>query len=342
VGLAPVAVLLSAAGAFGVWRASRRPPTIENPTTVRRAVLTTVGVAALLWALPLTEAVTSHPGNPAQLIRFFGTSHDVQPWRWVADVFANELVAGFSAGRELITGDLPTSATNLVRVWAALQLLLVAASAVWLRRIGQAFASNVAALCVLASAIGFVSIRSIVGDVYDYQVLWIGVIGILNVAVLLATAALLVTRRRQLGLWHETTWWRHGVTSYLIAAALIGAWRADGKQRADSADRTLLLLSNDLAAYCDRQHLVRPLLTFDWNVWAPAAGLVLQFYKTDRPIAVADDARFMFGDPFARTGQETAELYLMSVDDSVMPAGVTRFTWIATAGSFRVVQVFRN
>lgn len=342
VGLAPVSLLLAGAGILAVMRDTWAPLHRSSWVAVRRSVAASALIAGVLWAAPVIQNLKTHPGNLTLLAQFFGENQPARPWQEVGDVFANELLAGFNPARELITGDVPRSASGPVRLWAGLQLILVMASAVWFRQHGQTVAAAFALVCVLASGIGFLSIRAIAGNIHDHQILWVGVIGVLNAAVVLSALAQEAATRARLRLTRLKKAGHILVAAYMSVVAILGAFRIDSKQRADSTDRTLRQLSGEVAAYCDQRQYVRPVLTFDWKVWSPAAGLVLQFSKHNRAIAVAEEAEFIFGDSFARTGNEPAELYVMAAEDSAMPRGVTRYTWIATAGGVRVVEVFRD
>lgn len=341
VGLAPVSTVLAGAALGAVaWR-WRQSPTTLNRGVIARALTISAVVAVVLWAVPLTHSLRTRPGNLAEIAGFFASGHERHPWREVADVFANELVAPFSPSRELITGDMPAGASWPVRIWAVLQLFLLAGVAAWSRARGKAFEAAFAMLCLLSSAVGLLAIRSIVGGISDYLIIWVGVIGILNMAAVLSgVASRFMTNRSHSSATRGR--WRAAVAIYVAAIAILGIIRLNAKQRAEAGDRRLMQLAGDLAAYCDQRHYVRPLLTFKWDTWRTATGLVLQFYKEDRMLAVGDDVRYVFGEPFARTGREPAEFYLMSVEDEAMPAGVTRFEWITTAAGFRVVQIFRN
>jgi hypothetical protein len=68
------------------------------------------------------------------------------------------------------------------------------------------------------------------------------------------------------------------------------------------------------------------------------AGLVLQFAKADRPIAVDDSAVFMVGRPFARTGAEDGEFYLMPVASTALPPDAGRTAWVTTRGAYRILR----
>jgi hypothetical protein len=340
VGLAPVSLLLTAAALGAVlWRL--RSPGPDERRAAGRALAFSAAIAVALWAVPVVHDLRAGSSNLAAIARFFAASHPSHPWSQVADIFANELVAAISASRELITGDLPASASSVVRAWAMIELLLLSVTAVWSYGRGRRFEAAFSTLCLLASLVGLVAVRSIVDDISDYQIIWIGVIGALNVAALASSLDLMWPLGPLTALPGDRPW-RTSIAIGVSGIALLGAIRLDGKQRADSRDHTLLHIASDVSRYCDEHHYVRPLFTFDWKVWDAAAGVVLQLYKADRPVSVADDAGFMFGEPFARTGGEPAELYLMSTGDITLPAGVTRFTRIATTGEYRLVQVFRN
>ena len=188
--------------------------------------------------------------------------------------------------------------------------------------------------------LGLVTVRSIPGELLDYLVIWIGIIGMLNVAVLLSAIGMLLPSSPLSS--RTTVGWRAAIGAWLIVVTALGITRLNWKQRADAHDHTVAHLAGDFAQYCDARRYVRPLFTFDWKLWHAAAGVVLELYKEDRAVSVADDARFMFGEPFARTGSEPAELHLMSTQDQTMPVGVTRFNWITTFGEYRLVQVWRQ
>ena len=340
VGLAPVSLLLAgAAVASALWRTCRSGLAADHRALTRAVAISTV-VAALLWAAPLIHDLGAQTGNLADIARFFVTHHERHAWPEATRVFANELVAGFNPARELITGDMPVSATAATRAWAAVQLLLLALASAWSYRRGRAFDAAFALLCLLASLTGLFAIRSIVGDISDYLVIWVGIIGILNVAALLAVVG---------RTWHACAITpafdlrsRAAIAVFVATVTLMGAMRLSSKQQMDARDVTLPRLAVALGDYCDQHGLVRPTVTFDWKIWRAGTGLILQFYKSDRAVAVADDVRYVFGEPFARTSRETAEFYLMATEDTAMPTGVTRFTWITTVSGYRLVRVFRD
>jgi hypothetical protein len=340
VGYAPVSLVLSSmAIAAVVWRL--RSGDAGSRRAVTRSAIASALVGAALWMVPVVHDLRAPSSNLIAISRFVTTAHEPQPWTRAADIVAGELVATFDSSRELITGDVPPSTSRAVRVLAIAEIVLLACSVVWLHRLRRPFEAAFSLVCVLASCAGMFAVRSIVGDIHDYLVLWIGVIGTLNLAALVSTLGLTISGRSTPA--SSPDWrWRLAILVWIAFVAALGVSRLEWKQRDDSGDHTLLHLAADLTKYCDDHDYDRPLMTFDWKAWTAAAGLVLQLYKTDRTVAVADDALFMFGEPFAKTGAEPAELYLMPAEDDSLPPGITRYTWITTVGGYRLIQVFRN
>jgi hypothetical protein len=132
------------------------------------------------------------------------------------------------------------------------------------------------------------------------------------------------------------------LVAYVSAAAVLGGTRLVGKHAADARSTIVRTLATDLEQYCRREGIDRPLLRFSGPAWQVAVGLVLQFYKSGRAIALPDDRLYLVGDPFKATGREPAEFYLMFQDDTALPAGTTRHEWLTTHGSYRLVRVFRD
>ena len=166
--------------------------------------------------------------------------------------------------------------------------------------------------------------------------MWATAVGALDVAVVLA-ALLPASAAARSG-----TFVRAGGLAAVcaIAWAAVGGARLVGKHAEQARDTTLRALSTDLQAYCDRTGVARPLLAFTGDTaWQEAAGLVLQFDKVDRPIAVEDATLYRVGRAFARTGREDATFLLMPTAGVALPAGAGRTEWITTRGAYRIVRL---
>jgi hypothetical protein len=120
---------------------------------------------------------------------------------------------------------------------------------------------------------------------------------------------------------------------------VIGGIRIHGKHAEQARDTTMRALATDLHAYCDREGVSRPVLAFADEAWREAVGVVLQFDKRDRPIAVQDTAVYLVGRSFARTGQEDATFFLMPTEGAALPPDAGRTAWVTTRGGHRIVRL---
>ena len=215
--------------------------------------------------------------------------------------------------------------------------LLLAAGIRGLRR-GASFEGAFALTLLTVSTIGLCAVAAIVGPASDYLLVWLPMLGALNVAAI-ASEALQLFRAAPHSL-HRTARWF--VVVYTLGAGVLGGTRLVGKHAADARSPTVGVLTSVLDEYCRRERIDRPVLRFDGPAWQMAVGVVLQFYKTGRPIAVSDDMVFLVGDPFKATGREPAEFYIMMADETTFPPDVTRHVWLTTFGSYRLVRMFRD
>jgi len=218
---------------------------------------------------------------------------------------------------------------------AGLELtLLLIASAVACRR-REPLLASFSVICATASFAALISVRSVIGPVTDYLVFWIAAVGMLNLACIVSVALNLIWIER------HRRFWTTALTVYLVFLAAIGSFRLQTKHLSDARVTTVRALSIDLANYCQRHQIHRPLFGFSWTAWQEAVGLVLQFHKRELPITLPDQYLYLGGPPFAKTGREDAEFYLMPVDGG-LPVEVKRFQWVTTHGAYRIVQLFRD
>jgi hypothetical protein len=167
---------------------------------------------------------------------------------------------------------------------------------------------------------------------------WLPMLGALNLAAI-ASEAVQVFFGAPRGHHRAAQWF---VVVYMLGAAVLGATRLVSKHAADARSPTVGVLTASLDEYCRQEGIERPVLRFNGPAWQMAVGVVLQFYKERRPIALSDDMVFLVGDPFKATGHERAEFYIMLQDETTFPQDVTRHVWLTTFGSYRLVRVFRE
>jgi hypothetical protein len=339
IGFAPVVLALSATMiAVLAWRISRRrlAPAKED---LGRIALISVAVVVVLWAVPVAHEFSSADQNLSKLATFFVTApRPDRGWGTTFAILANQLVGPMAPGWELATNvEAPSHASWPILIAAAVQFPLLLAASVRAFRRGASFQGAFALTALVASGAGLLAVRAIVGPVSDYLVIWLAVLGALNLAAIGSEALHLVAP--SLG---RSRAWRWILVAYTIAAAVLGGTRLVGKHAADARSTIVRTLATDLEQYCRREGIDRPLLRFSGATWQVAVGVVLHFYKGDRAIALPDETLYLVGDPFKATGHEPAEFYLMFQEETDLPAGVTRHEWLTTHASYRVVRVFRE
>ena len=169
----------------------------------------------------------------------------------------------------------------------------------------------------------------------DYLLLWAAGVGALGLGVVLWAAADLAAVRVPGPLAQAVL--------FAIAVAgwtTIGGVRLVTKHAEQAQDTTIRALATDLQAYCRDRRITHPVLAFaPGPAWQEAVGLVLQFEKADRPIAVEEPARYLLGRASMRTGHEDGEFYLMPVADTALPPEAGRTEWVTTRGAYRIVRL---
>ena len=339
VGFAPLVLGLVATSTSALmWRLSRARST-ERAKLFRWTAITAAALS-VLWVVPIAHEFRTYPGNLTQLVEFFWTTpREPRGWEATFGITANQLLGSFAPQWQVTTtAEAPAHAPWLILAAAAVQFPLLLAAGIRARRRGASFESAFALTLLMVSTIGLCAVAAIIGPASDYLLVWLPMLGALNVAVIASEAVQLV-RAAPTSL-HRTARWF--VVVYMIGAAVLGGTRLVGKHAADARSPTVGVLTSVLDEYCRQEGIDRPILRFNGPAWQMAVGVVLQFYKAGRPIAVSDDIVFLVGDPFQPTGRERAEFYIMMADETAFPKDVTRHDWLTTFGSYRLVRVFRD
>ncbi|HKT80194.1 MAG TPA: hypothetical protein VJP86_08230 [Vicinamibacterales bacterium] len=336
VGFVPVlGVIVVVTGVLLLTNLRRGAMTLNSADVWRNVGLSAV-VFVAAWAVPLVHEIRTRPGNLATIARFFiDRADDPQPWHSTLAVFVNQLAGAFDRRWELTTAEASEVASWPIVAFAAVILIGLVATIwrAWRRR--DAFQSSVATLCFSSALVGIVAIRSIVGPISDYLVLWIPLIGALSIATI--TSELVVGRQSRA----TPLRWQAGFAVYLAALAFLGGARLISKQAADARSTIVPMFTRYIDGYAQTHRIAKPVLRFSKPGWEVAVGVVLDFYKHGKPIAVADDGVYLVGETFRAEPRVDGEFYLMMQDDSALPAGTARHEWIATAAGFRLVRLFR-
>jgi hypothetical protein len=180
-------------------------------------------------------------------------------------------------------------------------------------------------------------IRSIIGEVHEYLVFWLGIVAVCGTAAILATGFRLLIRSSP----SASPWLSRFLSGWLAAVLVLTASRIDYKQRADSRDHTTFHLAEALQTYMATHGDGPPLLSFRQRVWFVGTGLVLQVAKRGIPIRIADDQLFLVGEEFRESGDNPVELHLMALDEE-LPPGTTAHEWLATVAEYRLIRIWRS
>jgi len=173
-GYAPLVVGLGLAAAVLARGAVRHGDATEGavaPATLRRSLLLTLVVAAVLWIPPVLQQLLGAEGNLTAILDF--VRHPTEPaigWRFAWGILGTEL--GFPGawlnGRELDAFGVRTSST----VPALILLIAMAALGIMAWRRGAPSAGRLAALALVATGLGVVSGARVTGAVGSYLVRW--------------------------------------------------------------------------------------------------------------------------------------------------------------------------
>ena len=290
-----------------------------------RALLATVAVLALLWALPIAEQLTDSPGNMTELWRFFvSQSHPGQRWASAFSAWSDMLTGLVRPDFAVATGlRFRQSPIRWVEAFAVLQLAALAATAALAARARRRFELSLALLLLMVSLLALWSATRIEQTIFDHEVFWISGVGALNIAVLLSLVVRSVRIWQQRGVRPGTDAspaaagslsWPATVACLMLftACAAIGVREMFATVAASSNPspeaETVSTVAKELESYLERERIVRPLVLIDQDAWPLAAGVILRLQKNGVPVAVEDDWVPMFTPLFAATGREAAEL----------------------------------
>jgi hypothetical protein len=306
----------------GAVAGSRR---LEHATgEIKRSLMTTAAVLVVLWALPLVEQFTRHPGNISQLWTFFVS----EPHR--GQRFAN----AFYAWSDMLTGlarpdfavarglRFRQSPIRWVEAVAALQLIALVTAAAVAAKARRGFELALAVLLLLVSLLALWSATRIEEAIFDHEVFWISGVGALNIALLVSLGGRLLSSRMRFSPTMNPAAIGWVLFAFCAVTGLREMWAAVVASRnPPNESAAVSTVAEQLHQYVDRERIVRPLVRIDQDAWPLAAGVILRLQKDGVPVAVEDDWLPMFTPEFAATGRETVELAIDAKPQHVRSMG---------------------
>jgi hypothetical protein len=282
-------------------------PNLRQSTALH--LIGAVFLLQVLWFLPLAEQITHTPGNMTLIVRFFFSGDSGQPLNVAWRAWSTTIVSMFTPDFSLALGgnfrQAPTLWPSIAGTASVLALLPAALSA-W--RGGRRFMSVFALGCLLTSAAGLYSVLRIRGEIHDYHVFWLSLLGVVNISVALGEATAGLSRR--LGAQGNQWIVRTATCLMLIDVLATGALpmmgpvdRAYDFFSSGIDGRNVRNLSTQLAdALPNAGH--HPIVRSGEGMWAISAGLVLQMKRRHVPVSVAPEMVFLFGENLVADGRE--------------------------------------
>ena len=316
IALLPSVLVVGAFSVIGVVAA--RSQTAEK----KRALIVTAAVLLVLWALPLVEQVTAHPGNITQIWTFF-VSEPHPGQRFANALYAwEDMLTGLVRPTFAVAQGLRVRQRSLpwVEGFTMLEMMGVLAAVVLAVKARRRFEAALGGLLLLVSLLALWSATRIEETIFDHEVFWMSSLGALNIALLVAPgvrpfAARTLTARVTAAVCGAGFAACLAIGIHEMRAALLNASTPNQATDAVSA------VADNLRVYFDRERIVRPVVRIDQDAWPLAAGVILRLQKKGVPVAVEDDWLPMFTPFFAATGQESVALTVMGKPEHVRNVG---------------------
>ena len=305
VSFAPVVFAITAALTGGlIWAHRRGGP---SPWSALNA---SAWVFALLWLMPVSEALASGGGNLMALWRFFvaepATGHSI-----------GEAISYGSYG---LTGllrpdlalpwgghvELHAVSWNVVAAVVETALLAMVARRHFASQ--RRFEGFLALVALTATAIGVWALSRVRGDILNHEVFKLSAIGALNLGILV-TAGVRTLAGRFAGRVIHPALRRAPYAFVLIVATIVGVRDLDSLtsfERRQQAHSAIVPAYTAVRDYAAAANVRRPLIRVGPDRWGDAAGVLLRLLQNRTPAAVTDASLPMFTNAFAATGDEDA------------------------------------
>jgi hypothetical protein len=299
--------------AVGIVRHGPRGPTLWP------AINMSAWTALLLWAMPLSEALSRAGGNVAAMWRFFvldeasghSLSEAVRNWSYgLAGVLRPDLYLPWG-------GHFGLSHLGWAIPLAIGSAGLLAAIAHASFRKGERLEGWLSVLALVGSLTGLWALTRIRGDILSHDVFRLAAPGALNFAIIAAAGASLLAGRAGLR-WNLQSKASPAVVSgvLVLLAAVLGVAHLQAMTSLErrTKGRAVAVVAYDaIRAYLQEQRVDKPVIRIGPERWGAAAGILLRFAQNGTPVSVPDSNLQMFTDAFARTFDEGAIVTLADV-----------------------------
>ena len=287
-----VGVLSIALGAHLAYRRWKGEPAIG------RVVHASAWLAVVLWALPISEALSDAGGNVFKLWHFFVAEPGAgQPFQRAFAHWAYGLTGLLRPDFELPWGGhIELRYATLAIPIAVVELLIVSLIARNNFRAGRTFAGYAGLASLLASVVGLWAVTRIHGDVLNHETLWLSAFGMMNLAVIVAAcgSAIIPPVRLPAITLRVSLVVLLGLTVLLSVRHLedLTSFELRRTHRAAIPDA-----QEAVSTYLRQNGVERPLLVVRGGIWGEAAGVMLRLTQRDTSFSVGEPSSGMFQEP---------------------------------------------
>ncbi len=315
VGFTPVAFALGAIAFLRVvWLAVFQR---ERRLRLVAWILFSMVVLQVVWLPVFADELTGRPGNLTTIWHFFFETAETQTLAAAVRAWSSMLmgIVRPSMGVAIGVGYSGSPRTWLVAAGALCVAALPFAAALrW--RDGNRFESMLAAICFLASAIGLWSVLHIRGLIGDYQLFWLSILGVFDLAI--ACGAVMAFAAR----WIRPTWLTPQLVGraallFGVGAVIAGAGHlvlAARPGNLPDENESVRRLTGQMQSGLASMGAHRPLFRIDGDNWGIGIGLMLQLARAGIPFAVDADFAKRFDPNLAASGEEDVLVTLGGLD----------------------------
>ena len=290
----------------------------DHRAPLLRALNRSLWVALALWLLPIAESLVHNGGNVAALWRFFVS--EAGPGHSLADAIANGSYGVTGVLRPDFElpwgGHFEMQAVFLNVMGAVAEVALLTAAWRWHDRAGRRFEACLALVAAVATLVDISSLTRVRGDILSHDLFRIAAVGALNLGVLGAAGARLLTG--QIDHWNESRLIsRIACTVVLLLGLAVGLRDLDSltsSERRQQEHSSIVAASKAVQAYLTSEGVRRPLIRVGVDRWGDAAGVLLRLRQNGTDAAVMDESLPMFSAAFAATGREDVLITLADGD----------------------------
>jgi hypothetical protein len=315
VGFTPVAFALGAIAFLrAVWLALFQREQRLRPLAW---ILFSMLVLQVVWLPVFADELTGRPGNLTTIWRFFFERAETQTLAATVRAWSSMLMGIVRPSLSVAIG---IGYSGSPRTWLiAAGVLCVAAlpfAAALRWRDGNRFESILATICFLASGIGLWSVLHIRGLIGDYQLFWLSILGVFDLAI--AGGAMIALAAS----WIRPTWPTPqlvGIAALLVAAGavIVGAGHlvlATRPVNLADENESVRRLTGQMQSGLTSMGAHRPLFRIEGNNWGIGIGLMLQLARAGIPFSVDVDFAKRFDPNLAASGGEDVLVTLGGLD----------------------------